>query len=211
MRKWIAVAALSCLTAACLTQENRHAFYLEPDGSATWTVTEEEVRSDADESAEREREEREYLDAAQRGDQRVARALRGLGASWVETRVVREERPFTVVTEARFASAARMLEEFLVQLGLEAEATLDVGLCRTRLVFRFSEKAGESDEGAEVEALLEPAEGYRFVLTEGRFVESRGFRLERDETVAVMLDPDEQEYEGETAVYELTWELSSER
>ena len=39
--------------------------------------------------------------------------------------------------------------------------------------------------------LLEAAASYRFVLTEGEFLEATGFRLDGSRTVATMIDPEE--------------------
>ena len=93
----VLVAAAMVLTAACINQTNRHIFYLDPDGAVTWTVVQEEIRSDAENREDRVREEREFLRAVNRGEHDVARALGQLGASWIDTRFVRAERPYTVV------------------------------------------------------------------------------------------------------------------
>ena len=200
MKRAIALLGLIVSCAACLSAENRHAFYLEPDGSATWAVTEEDVRSGA-----------EFLEGARRGQTQIARALQQVGATWVETKVVRDQVPYTVVSQARFDSAARMLESFLGAIGFEAEAALKFDAERTTLWFRFREPAenggdDESDFGP-LGCLVEPVERYRFVLTEGHFVEATGFRIESGETLAVMLDLEEAEEETDrdSVFYSLTW------
>lgn len=211
MKQAIGLLIVIVCCAACLRAENRHAFYLEPDGSATWAVTEEDVRSDKQDRADRDSEEGEYLRRARRGDTEIANALREVGASWVETAIVRELPPYTVRTEARFDSAASMLERFLREIGFEAESDLRFEGDRTTLSFRFWESAtgdGEvAGEDGSAGCLVEPVEQYRFVLTDGKFVEASGFRFEEGDTVAVMLDLDdvEVETEPESAYYSLSW------
>ncbi len=210
----VLVAAAMVLTAACINQNNRHIFYLDPDGAVTWTVVSEEIRSDADDRPDRVREEREFRQAVNRGEHDVARALGRLGALWVDTRFIRAERPYAVVTEARFESVARALEGFLTQVGLEAEAHLEAEGDRMRLTFFYREleddaecelegdTAGSKDDDV-VDSLISDHEAYRFVLTEGKFIDARGFRLEGGNTAAVLVEIDEND-EGK-AVHSLTW------
>ena len=211
MKKAVALLIVVVSCAACLTAENRHAFYLEPDGSAVWAVTAEDVRSDLEDREVRSMEEARYLKGARRGETEVGAALRHVGATWVKTTVVRDVAPYTVLTEGRFESAASMLESFLGAIGFEAETALWFDGERTTLSFRFWERA-ESEAQAEskdgpADCLVEPLEQYRFVLTEGRFEEASGFRLKSGDTVAVMLDLEEAEDDtGRGSVhYSLTW------
>ena len=200
------VAAAMLLTAACIDQNTRHIFYLDADGAVTWTVVQEEIRSDAEDKLDRIREEREFLQAVDRDEHDVARAFGRLGALWVDTQLVRAQRPYVVVTEARFESVARALEEFLLRVGLEAEAHLEAEGDRMRLTFSYRELEGQA-EGSEddeaVESLISDHEAYRFVLTEGKFIDARGFRLEARDTAAVLVEVDDND-EGQ-AVHSLTW------
>ena len=205
MKKVLALLIVVVSCAACLKAQNRHAFYLEPDGAATWAVTEEDVRSDAGDREQRRKEELEYLAGARRGETEIGEALREVGAQWIQTTVVRQELPYTVLTQARFESAERMLESFLRAIGFEAESALQFDGERATLSFRFWESPlneGQiSSWDGPADYLVEPLEQYRFVLTEGRFEEATGFRLDADRTVAVMLDLEEQ------AFYSLTWSV----
>ena len=80
---------------------------------------------------------------------------------------------------------------------------------------------GSSDrKSAEVlEALLEDAGHYRVVLTEGRFVDARGFEIEDGGAVAILLEQSAEEIEeieeldenGDVVVYSLTWTTADER
>ena len=200
------VAAAMLLTAACIDQNTRHIFYLDADGAVTWTVVQEEIRSDAEDKLDRIREEREFLQAVDRDEHDVARAFGRLGASWVDTQLVRAERPYVVVTEARFESVARALEEFLLRVGLEAEAHLEAEGDRMRLTFSYRELEGQAEGSGDdevVESLISDHETYRFVLTEGKFIDAKGFRLEARDTAAVLVEVDEND--GGQAVHSLTW------
>ena len=103
MKKTLIACLVALMVAGCIVKETRHTLYLEPDGSLTWTVVEEQVRSDADTAEDREREESEYL-ALVAGDYPVAAALSSLRGFDVRTNLVRERRPYLVVTEAGFDS-----------------------------------------------------------------------------------------------------------
>jgi len=200
------VIAAMVLTAACIDQNNRHIFYLDADGAVTWTVVQEEIRSDAEDKLDRIREEREFLQTVDRNEHDVARAFGRLGALWVDTQLVRAERPYVVVTEARFESVARALEEFLLRVGFEAEAHLEAEGDRMRLTFSYGELENDA-EGSEddevLASLIDDHENYRFVLTEGKFIDAEGFRLEDQDTAAVLVAVDEND-EGQ-AVHSLTW------
>jgi hypothetical protein len=213
MKKMLALLIVVVSCTACLKGQNRHAFYLEPDGAVTWAVTEEDVRSDAGDREQRRTEELEYLAGAQRGETEIGEALREVGAQWIQTTVVRQESPYTVLTQARFESAERMLESFLRAIGFEAETALQFDGERATLSFRFWESPlneGQIASGdGPADCLVEPLEQYRFVLTEGRFEAATGFRLDADRTVAVMLDLEEsdEETDSESAFYSLTWSV----
>jgi len=205
------LAATALLTGGCLTSENHHTFYLDPDGSVVWSVLEQEVRSDEQNAEDRRREEEAMLEAVRIGRGDVAEALYALGGSRVDSRILRDERPFTILTEARFTSIADALERFLDDLSPDSRAELATRGSRRYLTFSYREgSADDSDEGRPkwAEALLESAERYRFVLTAGRFVEATGFRLEAGDTAAVLLEPDEESIETNDgcARYELVWE-----
>jgi hypothetical protein len=213
MKRTLTLAVVGLMAVGCLTHEARHVFYVDPDGSVTWTVLQEEVRSDASDRRERDREEEAWQDAVRCGEHPVAKALSRLGPRWVESRFVRDRSPYTVVTEARFDSLATALERFLRGLGLEATAELWFEEDLTHLRFSFSEpeqeEADDGRGGAEehLDALLEDVERYRFVLTGGKFVAAEGFRLEANETAAVLLERSDEEIDASrgAAVYSLTW------
>ena len=71
-------------------------------------MIERDVRSDEKEPAARIREEQDYVLAARAGQHGVARAFRSLGAQSVTTTWLRRERPYSVMTEARFADVRQL-------------------------------------------------------------------------------------------------------
>lgn len=199
---WIALA-LGCT--GCLRKERVQILYLEPDGAVTWTVVDTLVRSDEKDPAEAANEERAWLRAVDRIEHPTAEALRMLGAAWVTARIERSERPYAAITEAWFPSIDGPLESLLRGFGLEADAELwnDGDGMRLRLTYR--EVEGAQPEETEQAAALELAdddERFRLVLTKGAFVAAEGFRLEQDDTVAI-LEPEERE-DGNGAL-ELAW------
>ena len=130
-----------------------------------------------------------------------------------------------VVSEARFDSIDGMIQTFM-DLG---EAPCDVELqwegnqaCLTITVYSSEEDqtpepqsgtAGEqeSDEVDMLALLTEDAEDYRLVLTEGKFTEATGFRIEDEGTVAILMEQDDDEIEeqieenGSVLICSLTW------
>ena len=206
----IPILALALLNVGCMRHRNHHVLYLDPDGAVTWTVIQEELRSDEAETEARAAEEQAFLISAMRAENPVAAALRLLGPSTVDVQIVRDELPYMIVNEARFAAVDRVLQEFMTRIGLDADVTLEPEGDRTRLTLAFA----ESDESRDAEdddilgALVEPLESYRFVLTRGRIVEAHGFSLDAHNTSATLLDPEEAGIidESGSAVYVLIWE-----
>ena len=200
----IRTSALLCVllaSTACLQKETTHTIYLDPDGSIAWTVLEENVRSDEEDADRRLEEEQGYIESAWRTSHGVAAALEALGGRPVAD-LLRSERPFVVFTEARFFAIDRLARRFLEEAGIDGEAELRFEPQLTRFTLTCAQDAVDDlDEDGRVVALIEELDRYRLVLTRGRFVEARGFRLEDGDTVAIPLDSGE---DG-PAVYSLAW------
>ncbi len=215
MKKLLIVAAMTLLASACLQKETRHTLYLEPDGSVTWIIDESNVRSDEKEQLARDREEAEFLALARSGRHPVAEALRELGAMGVYVSVQRADRPFRVSTEGSFVSIEHAVADLLGGLGLQAEASRDRQGPHTRVnvtvVLPEEEDDEESDsEGSEVlAALIEEAQNYRIVLTDGKFVEATGFKLEQDDTTAVLVEPTDEALAEGVVSFSLTWQSTT--
>jgi len=209
MRRIVMVTMVVALTGGCLTQQIEQRLYLDPQGGLSWTVLQQEVRSDARGPSGRAAEEQSFLDRARAAEHGVARAFDALGARRVETLVLRERRPYAVFTSAEMGPVDRVLETFLRRLGVEARAgLLRQGASRhLELVFRPGDGEADVDEDEPALALADDLEAFRFVLTSGRFTAAEGFRLDDDHRAAVMLDPEEGDPErlGDEVVYRLSW------
>ena len=128
----------------------------------------------------------------------------------VETRILRDRPPFTVATEARFGRIDVTLQDWFDGLGLIAETTLlRRGRERTlSVVIRVAEEEAEGDDA--LAALVEELGAYRFVVAQERFLDANGFTLSDDETIAIPVEPTDEELEEArrtdgTIEYVLTW------
>jgi hypothetical protein len=170
------VVAAGLAMAGCLQKETSHTLYVSPDGAVAWTVGEANVRSDESDETKRHIEEREYVSAALLGTHGAARALSALGpVRPVRTLVVREERPFQVVTDARFSRIDRVLERLFTKSGFKSAARFDTDGVKSsvRVQIDLSSEIPDAD-GAVLDGFLD-VEHFRFVLTEGLFDEVSGF------------------------------------
>lgn len=196
------------LVTGCLVDETTHGLFLEPDGSVTWTVRQQDIRSDSEER--RAAEEESFLAEVRAERHAVARAFDLLGARRVETRILRATRPYTVVTRARFARIDRVLQNLLDGLCVRADVELHREGHEMRLRVDYSPDPTDdcdSDQEEILAALVEEPEHFRFVLNEGRFIEAEGFEIADDGLVAEGLSPSEEEVENHlgTLSYSLTW------
>jgi len=116
----------------------------------------------------------------------MAQALRRLGAQSVTTTWLRRERPYSVMTEARFADVRQLATAVLRDAQAQGDVTLVREGCHTKFTARvdLESAAGSAGDGAVAEVLTE-LDTYRFVLTEGHFVSADGFEILGDGTIAV--------------------------
>lgn len=174
----LALAALS--TTACLEKETTHTLYLSPGGAVAWTVMERDVRSAEADRAARDAEEQQYLAAVLAGEHDMAAALAALEPLRVQTRVLRRERPFTVLTEARFARIEDLGNAILGAFRVPGSVWLETGPEVTTLRIHLDVRAMNTEEGNDtpVAALFDDElASYRIVLTDGAFVSAEGFAL----------------------------------
>jgi len=177
------VVAAAC--SGCLQMEVRHTVYLAGSG-AVWSVIEKDVRSDENMAADRIREEQDYVLAARAGQHGVAQAFRSMGAESVTTTWLRRERPYSVMTEARFADVRQLTLALLRDAGAQGDVTLVKDGCRTRFAVRLNlEQSADSKGDSPLDALMDDLETYRFVLTEGRFISADGFEILDEGSIAV--------------------------
>ncbi len=164
------------VTAGCLQKEAVHTVYLSPDGAVRWTVDESGVVSDDSDPSKRLLEEQAYISGAVSGTHVAAQAFRAMAAEGlVRTTIVREERPYHVVTDAQFSSIDSALTRFFKEAGLTASVVMkhEDGRTSVRMKLDFSKEP--KDRGSPVLKLLEDLDDLRFVLTEGKFIAGGGF------------------------------------
>ena len=210
MKKILIAGALALATAGCIVKETHHTLYLEPDGSLTWTVVEERVRSDADTAEKRDREEAQYL-AQIDSEYPLATALSSLGGFEAQTHLVRKRRPYLVVTEANFDSVADLTREILDRFGVPGR--VDLSLDGDEHILEIDIWTDEVDDSlaAEDDPISELIDGsHRIVLTEGRFVRATGFTLEEGGRVAIPLEVSEEELERDAGRLRLSLVWTSE-
>jgi len=171
-----ALVAASSLSAGCLQKETSHTLYLAPDGSVEWIATEGNVRSDEAEAGKRLIEEQGYIGPALLGTHGMARGLAALDPQApVRTTIVRDERPFLVLTSARFASIDRVLTRVFTEMGIRSSASVVRGVNETTLRVRLDFGQPLDERETPVSQLADNIEHLRIVLTEGRFGAVTGF------------------------------------
>jgi len=216
MKKVFLLLIAGLLSSACIVKETKHTLYLLPDGEISWTVLETEVHAYSSVVEEQTAEETAFMNAVYDGEHGVAKALAILDPELLDCRVLREDRPFTVWTEARFSSIDTLMQNILdraalpgcVELWTEGEQTHFELVC-------YPDKSMDATEDDEklLSELIDEPDNYRLVLTEGRFIEAEGFSLQENGRVAVLLEPDEKDVvanEG-AVVFKLSWITSGTR
>jgi hypothetical protein len=197
----------------CLVKETTHRVYLSPSGSVDWLVLEESVRSDDNDAAKRSGEERAWLDSVAADTHPIAEGLRRLGPDNLSTRLLRPARPYMALTGARFARVDRAINRLFEDLGVRGEATFDIRGQHATLSVAL-DLSSLDDPGPETEspavALLEDPDRYRFVLTDGRFVDAIGFDILEDGSAATLqaVPPDTLEARGVLKL-RLVWRVAS--
>jgi hypothetical protein len=189
MRKRLGIIVLTAAAATgCLRKDTTHTVYLSPDGRASWMAIEKDVRSDETDPYRRVIEEQRYILAAGAGTHGVGLGLAALAPSRLQTRIVRNERPFVVVTEAHFSSLEFAIRRLLTELSVEGDVIVSHDGRLTTLTVRANAAAAvEKDDGPETSVgdLFEELDRYAVALTDGRFVRATGFALTEGDTVAV--------------------------
>ncbi len=199
------IALFCCLPllfcSGCLLEDTDHTLFLEPDGSVTWRVIRDLVRSDEDSLRKRYDEEADFLASVDGGEESWSQSFGELGAEETRVRLIRVERPYTVMVEARFASMRDLWTEILAETDGGGEVRFEADGDLRELAMRINlepdgEKAEADDDGS--------LDHLRLVLTEGRFVDSQGFELSGDATVAVPLVPEDS---SAPVHYVLVWDV----
>ena len=207
----LAVLAVTLPSTGCLVKETTHRLYLSSSGSVAWMVLEQGVRSNEGDSSKRWTEEREWLADIAGDAHPVAEGLRRLGPDRVSTRLLRSERPYMVLTDARFARVDHVIGRLLEELGLRGDATLEengTGAVLSISVDLSSVDDAEQDIESPVTALLEDLDRYRLAMTDGRFVAATGFDIFEDGAAATLQEIPSQTLEaGGVLKLRLAWRV----
>ena len=196
------VAVLGLLPAtACLRKDVTHTLYVSPAG-VTWSAIEKDVRSDEADPGNRMLEEQDYILGARAGQHGVARALHLLGGN-VKTTILRSDRPFTVVTDARFRDLADLADAMMKAARVRGDASIDRDGCEQTLRVRLVADHPDEEDASAIADLIGEATTYRLVLTEGRFLRAEGFTIADEGDVAVPGTP--ATLEDGTMRVSLTW------
>ncbi len=201
------VALLITPLSGCILEDTRHTLFIAPDGSVTWRVLRDIIRSDEDHPLDRLAEEEELLEKLAAGEEGWVETLLDYGALGASAALVRAERPYTVLVRARFGSIEQLCGAFLDEADASGEVRFEEeGSLRTlHLLLIPAEAVHESGE-EESDEEESTTDDLRLVLTQGRFIEAQGFRLSSDGTIATPLAPpaDAQQLE-----YALVWDLEA--
>ena len=170
-------------------------------------MLETDVHATGGDAATRAREEKGYIQQAGAGDHGVGRALARLRPNELRTITIRDQAPYAVATEARFASLDGAATQLVAALGARGQSTIvrHGGLTRWRLEIDVSAPAAADDDA--LSALADDVARYRLVLVDGRFAQAIGFALQDDGRTAAPIaqDLDAMARAGEPLVLELAW------
>jgi hypothetical protein len=219
-----AVLALALLAAAaaaaCIESEKKATMTLAPDGSVRWSVLQRDVRSTDDSAETRAREEQEFLAKVRASQHDEAIAFRLLGGLDVTTRILSDDWPFSVQTEARFADFGDVWLRYFQLQGARAQSgytragdrvtwTLVVNVAELEQEDRQADQA-ESEASRALQSLFADA-GPTVFIQGGRFVEAKGFTLQDNGRVAKPDDFCGRDWEKEPVLtLSLTWTASAE-
>ena len=164
------------LASGCLQKEVVHTLYLTPDGAVRWTVDESGVVSNDSDPAKRLLEEQTYISSAVSGTHVAAQAFRAMAAEGLlKTWIVREERPYHVITDAQFSSVDSALSRLFKEAGLKATVAMKKEDGRTSVRIKLDFSKEPEDRASPVRTMLEDLDDLRFVLSEGTFIAGGGF------------------------------------
>lgn len=216
----LAFLPAALLMAGCIHSKRIDTVYLDPEGALDWNILIKDIRSADGDADQRQEQEASFLRPFLDGDSNILLAAQHLGAYLTSSQVVRADRPYLVMAEARFASLEALAQEMVRVTGCPGEAYLEYGEGRRSLVVRVTllDEEEISDEAREevtvIGAFLEGFREMEFVLTDGAFVSAVGFEVEEGSSVA-RLDLEgylEREWEpGDVFELSLTWTVPASR
>jgi len=199
----VLAAALAC--AACIQKDVRNVVYLQPDGSAVWTILETGARSDAKSAPDRRAEEADYRRTILSNPTPLVAFLEMLGGRRVSRTVLKDTAPFEVHTSAEFDRIDALFERICASASRFCVASVhDDG---QRRVLTVEVQGPLTPPAPEHPALLDALTKLTFVMADGHFVEAAGFILDND--VTAKLDDEALEDEDEAVTLRLVWERDS--
>ena len=170
------VLSVPLVTGACLQKDTGHTLYLSPDGAVAWTIDESGAFSDQQDAGQRFAEEQGYIGPALIGAHVAAQGLQALGPDGlVQTQVLRDQRPYHVVTTASFSRVDRALSRMFKDAGVRGTATLEALDHRTTLRIRFDFRKEWPERENAVTAMLKDVDNLSVVITDGKFIAGGGF------------------------------------
>lgn len=207
-RSGIVLGGLALAASGCLLKNVEHTWYLDPaSGVVTWTVVENDVRSDAATQADRTVEELGYWNAVQTESHPVAMGLRELGGVDLRTRVIRSRVPYSVVTDATYPTIDDLGRRIIAAAGLMGSSDLEHEGDIVQWTMSVRDPHAEDSPVSEaVTELLTHLDTLRVVLTEGRFESGIGFTFDSDKRLARFEEPENQD-EDVMVVLRLRWTL----
>src|SRR2546427_700217 len=191
LRALLPLSAVALFASGCLIQDTTQTIYLEPDGSVTWSVLQKDVRSDEKRLDDRRREEGRFITDATAARHPIALAFARLDAADVRMFILRAARPYTVLTEARFARIDTLMERFASAAGARATSVLARHDNVITWTLTVSDDAGASvrDKDKIIDALADSFDGCQFVLSAGDFLRAGGVALSGDKRGATRHGP----------------------
>jgi hypothetical protein len=177
----------------CLQKDRTDTWYLEPSGTVTWSVMEKDVRSDAKSAVDRQTEEGTYMTDVRSQMHPLAKGFRALGAAEIHTKILRGTSPYSVVTEARFASVDALGQQIIVRAGLAGNSLLErdaSGATWTLTVRDPHSQDTPSQNDEDLNALTDGLACLKVILTDGHFVAAGtdGFGVSSDGRAAAAIE-----------------------
>ena len=183
----IALLAVTIVACGCLRRDVTETWYIDANGTVTWVLNEQNVRSDSQSAADRATEEGEYWLAVQQDRHEIAKGLRELRAEKMRTIVLRAEAPYAVQTEGRFSGLDVLGQRLIAATGMTGTSVMQ----RREAAWEWTltlrdpsalDSTGEPSTG--VSSLLDGLEHLKVFLVAGRFDAAEGFSLSNDRRVA---------------------------
>jgi len=182
-----ALVALAITAGGCLQRDITETWYVDGNGAVTWVVSEQNVRSDSKAALDRRTEENEYWLAVQQDRHGMVEGFRELRADKIRTVVLRDEAPYAVQTEGRFAGLDILGQRLIAAIGATGTSVVrrsQTGWEWTLIVRDPSALDATGEPSTGVTSLLDGLDHLKVFLVAGRFDAAEGFSLSKDGRVA---------------------------